>query len=217
MFLNIYYYNIRLQKQTFIRVKNILIFMGWVQKISTEDFVCLERESKSISSRIESRKTDDGWIIYRSHYSDKGINHTEEFVVSTEDKMQQVITALQQETVPSEDSIKQLMLEESRKVEVKIEREYKEYGVEKWKFNVNHDKQHNFAIVRCYDEVDIDIILHEQYRKREMHILREIVDMLGFEGMEDVINMNCYYFSNCAKRSLPSRAKVDSDIGVDII
>ena len=36
--------------------------------------------------------------------------------------------------------------------------------------------------------------VQEQYKNQETEIVKEIIDMLGFEGMEDIMNINIYYF-----------------------
>lgn len=176
--------------------------MGWVQKFSDDDFLCFEQTSKSISCRIESRKTAEGWIIYKSFFSQAGINFTEEYVAPTFDKMKQVVMSLQKEKLPSVREIQQKILEKSKRVSVQIEREYKEYGVEKWKFGLNKDPHMNFVVVRCYEEIDMDFVVHEAYRHQEHAIIREIVEMLGFDGMEDILNINIYYFTKHNTKSL---------------
>lgn len=168
--------------------------MDWVRTFSNEEFECFESNSNAIQCRIEARKTEEGWNIYKSFFDKKGLNYTEEFVAPTYDKMIQIVKSLKKEKEPSVSQLRKLVLEKSRKAQVHIEREYKEYNVEKWKFGVNSDPLMNFVIVRCYDEVDLDIVIHESYKTQEQSIVNEIISILGFEGMEESINLNCYYF-----------------------
>ena len=169
--------------------------MGWKQTFSTDELLCFEDKSKAVSSRIESRKTDDGWIIYKTFYNENGLNHTEEYIAPTYDKMKQVVNSLQSEKKPTLSQLRDLMLEKSKRVTVRVERAFKEYNVEKWRFAVNNETFLNFVLVRCYDEIDLDIVLHEAYKSQEQSILDELVNILGFEGMEDSLNITCYYFS----------------------
>lgn len=122
------------------------------------------------------------------------MNYTEEYAAATYDKMTQIIAALQKEKTPTVTELRTKILEKSRRISVQIEREYKEYGVEKWKFGINKAPTTNFCLVRCYDEIDMDFVLQEQYKNQETEIVKEIIDMLGFEGMEDIMNINIYYF-----------------------
>ncbi len=169
--------------------------MGWVQRASTTDFLCFEHRNKALSCRIESRKTETGWQIYKTFFGETGINYTEEYIASTYDKMTQIVAALQKEKTPSVAELRAKILEKSRRISVQIEREYKEYGVEKWKFGINKAPATNFCLVRCYDEIDMDFVMHEQFKSQETEIVKEIIDMLGFEGMEDIMNINIYYFT----------------------
>lgn len=198
----------------FKRIQNIPIIMGWEQTISTEEFICYEKRSKAISVRIESRKTEDGWHIYKSYFNDRGLNHTEEYLAPTIDKMQQVIQTLQDEKPPSIKALQELMLEKSRKVHIKLERDFKEYNVEKWRFSVNHAKSENFCLVRCYDEIDLDIVLHESLKMQEKYIVKEIINTLGFDDMEDLLNIQCYYFN---KRRIHEYRGKDKELEVEFL
>jgi len=168
--------------------------MGWVQRASTNDFFCFEHHNKTLSCRIESRKVETGWQVYKTFFGENGINYTEEYSAPTYDKMMQIISALQKEKTPTVAELRAKILEKSRRISVQIEREYKEYGVEKWKFGINKAPSTNFCLVRCYDEIDMDFVIQEQYKSQETEIVKEIIDMLGFEGMEDIMNINVYYF-----------------------
>jgi hypothetical protein len=186
--------------------------MGWVQRASTTDFLCFEHRNKILSCRIESRKTDTGWQIYKSYVGESGINYTEEYVAPTFDKMTQIVSALQKEKTPSVTELRAKIIEKSRRITIQIEREYKEYGVEKWKFGINKAPTMNFCLVRCYDEIDMDFIVHEQYKNQETEIVKEIIDMLGFEGMEDIMNINIYYFAKHSVKVLETADKESSQI-----
>ncbi|HLP79782.1 MAG TPA: hypothetical protein VK158_04060 [Acidobacteriota bacterium] len=187
--------------------------MGWVQTFSSDDFVCFEQKTRQISTRIESRKNSDGWIIYKSYIGANGINYTEEYVAPTLEKMNQLIGALQKEKLPTVDELRARILEKSRRIAVQIEREYKEYGVEKWKFGVNGGAHINFALVRCSEEIDLDFVVHEKYQQIEQAIVKEIIDMLGFDGMEDVLNVNIYYFNKQVEKEL----EATGDSSIDMI
>ncbi|MFT4312077.1 MAG: hypothetical protein ACMXYF_02510 [Candidatus Woesearchaeota archaeon] len=179
--------------------------MSWKQTFSGEDFLCYENSNQSVNMRIESRKTEDGWLICKSYMSDNGLNHTDEYMVATADKMHQVVTLLKDEKTPSPTQIKKYILEKSKKVSVKLEREFKEYNVEKWNFYVNSHSVPNFAIVRCYEDVTIDLVLHERYKPQEQAIFKEITHMLGLEDFEDMLTINCYYFTKTQSRTIPSK------------
>jgi ribosomal protein L19 len=178
--------------------------MGWVQTLSTEDLICFEDKSKAVSIRIESRKTDEGWTIYKTYYNDNGLNHTDEYIAPTLDKMRQIVKSLQTESKPTLSQLRQLMLEKSKKVQIKVERAFKEYNVEKWKFGVNSLGLTNFVLVRCCDEVEIDVVMHESFKNQEEMILDEIIAILGFEGMEESMTVHCYYFSKQVEKQFES-------------
>ncbi len=174
--------------------------MGWKQTLSTDELICFEDRTKAVSSRIESRKIEEGWVIYKTYYDSKGLNHTDEYVAPTYDKMRQIVKSLQSEKKPTTTQLRDLMLEKSKRVKIKVERAYKEYNVEKWRFSVNDQAFLNFALVRCYDELDIDVVMHESYKAQEKGIVDELLSILGFEGMEDTLNLTVYYFSKADQK-----------------
>ena len=179
--------------------------MEWEQTLSTEELICFEQKAKSISTRIESRKIEDGWAIYKTYYNESGINYTDEYVAPTLEKMTQIVKVLQKEKRPTMPQLEKLMLEKSKKVQVKIERSFKEYNVEKWKFAVNSDAMMNFALVRCTDEIELDIVMHESYKLQEKIITSKILQILGFEEMEDVLTVTTYYFTKQTEQKFETK------------
>ena len=179
--------------------------MGWERTLATEELICFEEKAKTVSTRIESRKSDDGWAIYKTYYNESGINYTDEFTATTFEKMSQIVKAIQKEKRPTVTQLRKLMLDKSKKVQIKVERAFKEYNVEKWKFGVNSDGLLNFALVRCYDQIDLDIVMHESYKMQEVAITTKILQILGFEEMEDVLTVNVYYFSKISEQKFESK------------
>jgi hypothetical protein len=178
--------------------------MAWVQTLSTEDLVCFEEKSKTVSIRIESRKVDEGWVIYKTYYNDKGLHHTEEYMAPTLDKMRQIVKSLQAQAKPTLTQLRDLMLEKSKKVNLRVERAYKEYNVEKWKFGLNAEPLLNFVVVRCCEEIDIDVVMHESLKASEQLVLDELIAILGFEGMQESMNLQVYYFSKQVEKQFES-------------
>lgn len=179
--------------------------MGWVQTVQNSEFQCYENKAKTISCRIETRKSEDGWVIYRSYFNKKGLNFTEEFVAPTDDKKNQIVHTLQKTKTPTIEQIQQLILEKSKKISINVERDFKEYSVEKWKFGINGAPSMNFALVRTYDEIDVDVVLHDTYKTYESQILKELCQILGFDGLEDTVNITCYYFTRSGQREISNQ------------
>jgi len=179
--------------------------MDWEQTLSTDELVCYEQKAKSVSARIESRKVDEGWAIYKTYYNAEGINHTDEYIAPTFDKMSQIIKVLQKEKRPTLVQLQKIMLEKSKNIQLKIERAFKEYNVEKWRFSVNSDAKTNFVLARCHDEIELDVVMHEKYKTQEEPITRKISQMLGFDDMEDVLSITIYYFSKQTEQKFESK------------
>jgi hypothetical protein len=175
--------------------------MEWKKAVSGTDFVCFEARTRQLSSRIESRKVGNVWMIYKSYYNDKGLSYTEDYVAPTEDRMNQIISTLQHEKIPTVSQIQQKLLAQSKRLTLKVERDFKEYGVEKWRFGVSNGALINFVVARAYEDLDIDFVIHESYKNSEQTIIDEMLTMLGFDGMEDQMNVNVYYFSHTVARA----------------
>ena len=185
--------------------------MDWEQTLSTDELMCFEQRTQSVSTRIESRKTEDGWAIYKTYFNKDGINHTEEYIAPTQEKMKQIVKALKKEKRPTTAQLQKILLEKSKDIQLNIERAFKEYNVEKWKFGINSDASTNFALVRCTDDVEIDIVMHESYKGQEETITSKLLQVLGFENMDEVLSVTVFYFSKQSEQKFETQTEPELD------
>ena len=132
---------------------------------------------------------------------------TEEFEAKTKEEADEIIGILQQQPAVTLESLKKQMLQRKKKVQLKIQRAYKEYNVEKWYFGINGGKHENFVTLRFYDDVEMDFVINEKFKPLEHKILKSIIATLGLKRIEEDLNINCYYFSWHTEKKIENAPK----------
>lgn len=168
----------------------------WNKLIETDDFISFEKRTKIMNVRIEARLTPfREWDIFVTHYNGKDISYTEEYKSKTKEELFDLLSQLQKMKIKSKKEIERLRLLGSRKLKVNVVREFRDYTVEKWRFNIENDNLYNFVIVRDAEYIDLDVVMHEKYRSFEKDILFEVYKFLGLEEGELPIRRNIFYYS----------------------
>lgn len=168
--------------------------MTWKCILSDPDVLCYQKSKKSYAVRIEARKVEDAWKIYKSYYNNADLNITETFEAKDRNEMESLLAALRTQPDPTIKHLRERMIVDKKVVKVKLQRAYKEYNVEKWKFTVNSFSHPNFLVLRFYDATELDIVMHEQLAKFERQIVRELLKVLGVDSADDDVTIRCYYF-----------------------
>jgi hypothetical protein len=87
-----------------------------------------------------------------------------------------------------------------------MKRAYKDDMVEKWFFTVNDDQISNFFLVKEYEKVEMDVILHESYKDRASDVVKQILRFLSYENIFVDIEHNVYFFSKMESSSTKRNA-----------
>lgn len=187
----------------------------WQQIENTEEAICYERKSRELSVRIEARQSEDDWTVYRGFYSDNNLNYTEQFSVSSREDAERMMFSLRKERIPSVSELSELVKTRNRKVHLSMKRAYKDDMVEKWFFTVNDDPVSNFFVVKEYEKVEMDIVLHESYKDRSSDIVKQILRFLSYENVFVDIEHSIYFFSKmesaCTKKNA-DRFEIEFDL-----
>lgn len=191
--------------------------MGWQTLLTGDDLAIFQRSTRGYSIRIEVRRGDEHWTVYHTYFNDHGLNLTEEYDATTREDALKVAMLLQKKRLPSIHTLKERMLRDHKKIQIHIHRSYKEYNVEKWHFSVGKGKPINFAVVRFDDHIEMDFIIHADYRKYEKIIIQTLIHALGVDSDDDDLVMRCYYFvsSTIDDTQQVTSSIVVSKIGMD--
>ena len=167
----------------------------WKQIVNTEDAMCYEVNNKDLLIRLEARFEDNTWVIYKGISSTELPNYTEEYTAASRDEAEKMINLLKKDIVPTHKELISMIKRNKLKSSIDIKRAYKEDAVEKWYFTVNKDSVMNFIIVREYDGYELDIVLHQKFKRQEDDVVRAIIDSLNLDN-ESGISRNIYYFTD---------------------
>jgi hypothetical protein len=178
--------------------------MSWQKTISNEDCICFETKTKHVSSRIESRKMGTVWLIYHSYFTDNGLSFTQEYIASTPEHMRQILTSLQQIKLPTPKELHKLMLTKAQRLILRVEREFKEYGIEKWKFGLSSQSMTNFVLVKTQDQVSLDFVMHESLKKQEDIVIQEMLSLLGLDKYDEEITVKVSYITATVTKTIPA-------------
>jgi len=178
----------------------------WKTISSSSDLISFEKKAgNGYRIRIEARLDKGLWNIFKTYCRGNEVSFMEEYTTETRQEAQNVVRSLQKEQdLPPAEIMR--IRKARKKFSLKMQREYKEYEVEKWLFSVNSESMVNFATVRFYESIGVDVVLHESYRFLESRILDEIVHMLGLKEFGLDIEKRVYFFSRrTILRSRPKR------------
>jgi hypothetical protein len=181
----------------------------WQEIENTDGAICYEQKGKDLSVRIEAREDDGEWVIYRGFYTPGNMNYTERFSAETREDAEGIVSRLRKERLPSMSEITELVKTKSKKMHLSMKRAYKDDMVEKWFFNVNEDTITNFFIVREFEKVEMDIVLHQNYKDRASEVVRQISKFLSYESVFVDIEHNVYFFSSSEKHAPVGKKLLD--------
>ena len=165
------------------------------------DVIIYELKTSGINARIECRKEEAMWHIFKTYYY-KDINYTEEFSAYNEEELDMLLKQLMKEPLLTLEEIKEKKMNLLRYPKVLVKRAYKEDNIEKWLFSIDDDGYFNFFIIRDYDEFEIDIVMNEKYAPYESKIIETINNILSLNNIDADVKENIYYFRKKSQREI---------------
>ncbi|MBS3142973.1 hypothetical protein J4464_06310 [Candidatus Woesearchaeota archaeon] len=163
----------------------------WKKICDSQDLISYQKRSKQGESRIEARLSDNAWSIYKIHRSAKKDQHVQEYKAEQRKDALKIIEQLKQEK-PSP-QIEKYAYQDA--LGIKLQREFKEYDVEKWSFMIHNDPHVNIVFVRFAEHIEADIILNSKYRMIQRKILDHLVEVLRLNESPQ-LRITVYYYSD---------------------
>jgi hypothetical protein len=173
----------------------------WNKVMQHPDVIIYELKTSGINARIECRKEEAMWHIFKTYYY-KDINYTEEFSAYNEEELDMLLKQLMKEPLLTLEEIKEKKMNLLRYPKVLVKRAYKEDNIEKWLFSIDDDGYFNFFIIRDYDEFEIDIVMNEKYAPYESKIIETINNILSLNNIDADVKENIYYFRKKSQREI---------------
>lgn len=168
--------------------------------MESEELMSYEAKSSydaDVHVRIEARYHDDGfWEIIKTYYDGKTINFSEEYKAKTKEEAHNLIQLLKSKALLTKEELKEQKIRQSKEVEIKLNRCYKDYNIEKWKFSVNKGHFLNYVFVKEGDVFEVDIILDENYKPVDYKVIAELYKILGLHTAEFDIQQNVFFYSH---------------------
>ena len=165
----------------------------WKKIINHPDVLTYERKTKEFNVRVECRKEEEVWIIFKTYYY-KDINYTEEFSAYNQEELNMLLNQLMKEPLLTIPQIKEKKKNLLKNPKISIKRSYKEDNIEKWLFSVDDEPYVNFFIIRDYDVFEMDLVINEKYSQYEKKILESINNILSVNSLDVDVKQNIYYF-----------------------
>lgn len=170
-------------------------FGMWKKLSETSDLIIYEKKKRSFKIRIEARLNKNSWKIYKTYFNDRIVDFVEEYSTETRNEALNIVNTLVREKDLTTKEIRELKKISGKKLDINLERAYKEYDVEKWLFSVGNDKKISFMTIRFGETIDVDVVMQEKYRFLERNIINELIRMLGLDKFDLTLNQNIYFFN----------------------
>jgi hypothetical protein len=175
--------------------KELVGFMDWRKIVESKDLIILEQEQNEIKFKIEARKTENFWEVFKTQIKGTSSELLSEYTVDTRNDVRNLITRLKTENRPS---VKRIPSKKG--VRISLKRVFKEEFVEKWYFQIDKDSTRNFLLVKFDSEVAVDVVMNEKYRYFESQVLLQIEEKLGLKEIGDQIRYEIYYYNRNIKK-----------------
>ncbi|MBN1377087.1 hypothetical protein JW949_01995 [Candidatus Woesearchaeota archaeon] len=162
--------------------------MAWKKVIDTKELIVFEKKFKKHKLKIEARLNNNKkWEVYKS-----SLHHNSSSLISQDvlNSRQDVLNLIKKKNTLSKKI--------RTKFNLNLRRIYKEEYFEKWSFTIDDDQKENVLFLRFGEEIAVDVVLHETFKRIENLILKKISNTLGFRDLNDSFEYNVYYFSSCS-------------------
>jgi len=165
--------------------------MTWKKIAESNDIIVFENETKKHKIKIEARKRNNGWEVFKTRIDGDSSNLISEHFIEDRKQALKLINRLKRDT----------SLFRSRQG-IMLKRVYKEEFLEKWTFTIDDENIKNFLYVKFDPHVRVDIVIHEKYVVQEKKVIEQIEERLGLKEIGEDFLYEVYYFrrSNAVKR-----------------
>lgn len=189
----------------------------WKKVINTWDVVVYEKKYKDFNVKIEARLFDENkWEIFKKYTGKDNLDHFEHFVANSADELHFILNKLMKKSL-SQKEIEKIKLSRAAQPKVNLKREFKEYGMEKWKFSVNGEKINNLIFIKFDEVIELDVILHESYKPVKDKIVTEIKNTFNLEEQGTDVELKVYFYNNSSQEFVEQKNELVGrvEIGYD--
>lgn len=163
--------------------------MSWKQIAKSKDLIIFEKVLKNYKFKIEARKNNNIWEIYKTKIQGETSKLLLQFKV-TDEELNEIIKNLKRNI-----KIEKGFINKPINLIVKLKRVFKDEFTEKWEISINNDDK-NFVLINFENDLYADIILNKYYKPYEAKILNEIKNSLAFYELSNNIYIKIYYYEN---------------------
>lgn len=161
--------------------------MGWKKIAESKDLVVFEKALKDLKLKIEARKTEDTWEVFKTEIKQNEANLISEHFLENKNEVEKLIERLKREKYRPKNQYKY-------PIKISLKRILKEEFIEKWTFYIEDKNIKNFLYVKFDNDTYVDIVMHEKYKYSEESILAQIEYKLGLKDFSDAIQYEVFYY-----------------------
>lgn len=151
------------------------------------------KQNKNYEIRIEARKEDSKWNIYKTIKQNKDIL-VNDYVVDNYNEAKKVIAKIKKEELTNKEIFELFKLKNDENNFFRLYRNFFTQDIEKWDI-YSKDKKEYYGFIYCRysDTTFIDVNLISKFKYIEKDILEEIQKILSIK-LENSIEINIFYF-----------------------
>ncbi|MGM5482182.1 MAG: hypothetical protein ACQESF_01860 [Nanobdellota archaeon] len=179
----------------------------WKKLVNTWDVVVYERKYKEYTVNIEARLGDKNqWHIFKKYSGKKNLNHIEHYMANSTEELQFILKKLMKKSLSAKE-IENIKLSKTKQPRLSLKRDFKEYGMEKWRFSVDGNKRSNLVFIKFDETVELDIILHETYKEAKDKIISELSSTFNLENQGTDVEVKVYYYNDTSYDNIEQQNK----------
>lgn len=184
----------------------------WKKLVNSWDVVVYERKYKEFTVNIEARLGDKNqWHVFKKYSGGNNLNHIEHYVANSTEELRFILKKLMKKSLSSKE-IENMQLEKNKQPRLNLQRDFKEYGMEKWRFSVDGNKRTNLVFIKFDELIELDVVLHETYKEAKDKVVEELSSTFSLENQGTDVEVNVYYYNDKSHDNVEQQNK-DGVIG----
>lgn len=184
----------------------------WKKLVNSWDVVVYERKYKEFTVNIEARLGErNQWHIFKKYSGGNNLNHIEHYVANSSEELRFILKKLMRKSLSSKE-IEKIKLSKTKQPRLNLKRDFKEYGMEKWKFSVDGNKMTNLVFIKFDEVVELDVVLHETYKEAKDKIIEELTSTFNLDNQGTDVEIQVYFYNDTSYDSIEQQNR-DGVIG----
>lgn len=165
----------------------------WKLELKTEESLVYQKKDKNFEIKIEARKEESVWKIYKIiNYQKQSL--VNDYEVSNIKEVKKLISKIKNEELSSKEITELFELKKEKGSFFRLYRSFFSQDIEKWDiYSKNKEEYYGFVYSRYADNIFLDINLLSKFKYLEKEIVEEIQNILSIKN-ENTIEINIFYF-----------------------